>query len=207
MCLYPKLIKNPRYKATKKNRGIVPICNDERKKIIPIGCGKCMVCTKQRARGWKYRIIEDLKVHKNAKFITLTFKPEALKKLNEEKIEKLNENTRETEEINISELKGYAKDNAIATRAVRLFLERWRKKYKKSLRHWMVTEIGGTHYESLHIHGIVWTDDLDEVEKIWQYGHIWKGKKVNEQTVNYVNERTASYIIKYMTKIDEKHKE
>ena len=32
MCLYPKLIKNPRYKATKKNRGIVPICNDERKK-------------------------------------------------------------------------------------------------------------------------------------------------------------------------------
>ena len=69
MCLYPKLIKNPRYKATKKNRGIVPICNDERKKIIPIGCGKCMVCMKQRAREWKYRIIEDLKVHKNAKYL------------------------------------------------------------------------------------------------------------------------------------------
>ena len=150
-----------------------------------------MVCMKQRAREWKYRIIEDLKVHKNAKFITLTFKPEALKKLNEEKIEKLNENTREREEINISQLKGYAKDNAIATRAVRLFLERWRKKYKKSLRHWLVTEIGGKYYESLHIHGIVWTSELDEVERIWQYGHIWKGKKVNEQIVNYVNEKTA----------------
>ena len=47
MCLYPKLIKNPRYKVTKKNKGIVPICNDERKKIIPIGCGKCMVCMKR----------------------------------------------------------------------------------------------------------------------------------------------------------------
>ena len=77
---------------------------------------------KQRAREWKYRIIEDLKVHKNAKFITLTFKPESLKKLNEEKIKKLNENTRVIEEINISELKGYAKDNAIATRAVRLYV-------------------------------------------------------------------------------------
>ena len=73
------------------------------------------------------------------------------------------------------------------------------------MRHWLVTEIGGTHYESLHIHGIVWTDKLDEVERIWQYGHVWKGKKENEQIVNYVNERTASYIIKYMTKVDEKH--
>ena len=118
MCPYPKIIKNPRYKATKKNNGIVPICNDKRKEFIPIGCGKCMVCMQQRAREWKYRIIEDLKVHKNAKFITLTFSPAALKKLNGEKIRKLNENTKEIEEINISELKGYAKDNAIATRAV-----------------------------------------------------------------------------------------
>ena len=69
----------------------------------------------------------------------------------------------------------------------------------------MVTEIGGTHYESLHIHGIVWTDKLDEVERIWQYGHVWKGKKENEQIVNYVTERTANYIVKYMTKVDEIH--
>ena len=32
-----------------------------------------------------------------------------------------------------------------ATRAVRFFLERWRKEYKKSLRHWLVTEIGGNY--------------------------------------------------------------
>ena len=92
-------------KVEAETGNLLAICNDERKKIIPIGCGKCMVCMKQRAREWKYRIIEDLKVYKNAKFITLTFKPEALKELNKQKIEKLNESTREREEINISDLK------------------------------------------------------------------------------------------------------
>ena len=41
----------------------------------------------------------------------------------------------------------------------------------------MVTEIGGNNTERLHIHGIVWCDDLNEVEKHWQYGIIWKGKE------------------------------
>ena len=39
-------------------------------------------------------------------------------------------------------LQGYELDNAIAAYAIRKFLERWRKKFKKSLRHWLVTELG-----------------------------------------------------------------
>ena len=34
MCLYPKLIKNPKYKANKKNGGNIPAVFDERVKLV-----------------------------------------------------------------------------------------------------------------------------------------------------------------------------
>jgi len=37
MCLYPKLIKNPKYKPNKKNGGIVPELKDIRVLAVPIG--------------------------------------------------------------------------------------------------------------------------------------------------------------------------
>ena len=54
---------------------------------------------------------------KNGKFVTLTFSEESLVELGEDK----SNNT----------LNGYNLDNGIATLAVRRFLERWRKNYKK----------------------------------------------------------------------------
>ena len=50
MCLYPKLIRNPKYKSTKKNGGVVPPLVDKRVGLIPVGCGKCMECRKKKAR-------------------------------------------------------------------------------------------------------------------------------------------------------------
>lgn len=67
-------------------------------------------------------------------------------------------------------MKGYDLDNGIVTRAVRYFLERWRKENKKSLRHWFISELGGGQTEHVHLHGIVWTDDVKGVIKHWQYG-------------------------------------
>lgn len=192
MCIYPRLIKNPKYKENKKNGGVIPPMIDKRVGLIPIGCGECIDCKKKKAREWQYRIIEDIKTNKNGKFITLTFSNKSIKELSEEIDEKH---------------KGYNRDNAIATIAVRRWLERWRKKHKKSVRHWLVTELGGNGTENIHLHGIVWTDEDDEeIRRTWQYGYVWTGKRQNEQKVNYVNERTAAYITKYMTKKDLKHK-
>ena len=42
MCLYPRLIKNPKYKPNKKNGGRVPPILDSRVLAVPIGCGKCL---------------------------------------------------------------------------------------------------------------------------------------------------------------------
>ena len=81
---------------------------------------------------------------------------------------------------------------------MRRFLERWRKKYKKSVKHWLVTELGHNGTERIHLHGIIWTEKKEEIERIWQYGWVYVGKWVNEQTINY--------IVKYINKIDLEHK-
>ena len=47
-------------------------------------------------------------------------------------------------------------DNDIATKAIRLCLERVRKQTGKSVKHWFITEMGHEKTERLHLHGIVW---------------------------------------------------
>jgi hypothetical protein len=76
-------MKNKRYEPTKKNGGVVPMCPDDRLRVVPIPCGNCMECRAKKKREWQVRLTEDVKHHKNAKFITLTFNDEALKKYEE----------------------------------------------------------------------------------------------------------------------------
>ena len=173
------MIKNAKYKVNKKNGGNVPVPNDIRVIYVPVSCGVCMECMKKKAREWQIRLSEDIKENKNGKFITLTFNEESLLELKKE----------------------FGKDdNTVATKAVRRFLERWRKKFKKSVRHWLVTELGHKGTERIHLHGILYTDeDIKTISDIWSYGYTWEGK--------YVNERTINYIIKYIHKQDSDHKE
>lgn len=190
MCLFPKLVKNPKYKANKKNGGNIPYLKDDRVFFVPIGCGECIECCKQKSNNWRVRLLEDIKEFKNGKFITLTFSNESYSDL-----------------YNLCKGEGYIKDNNIATLAVRRFLERYRKEHKKSLRHWLITELGHNGTENIHLHGIVWSDDINNVEKHWKYGYVWKGKRNKFGTLdNYVNARTINYIIKYVTKKDILHK-
>ena len=134
----------------------------------------------------------------NAIFVTLTFSNEAIKELDEavNKLEaKLNTKSR-----------GYDRDNVIAKLGVRRFLERWRKENKKSIKHWLTTELGGNGTENIHLHGIIWTDKTSEyISKVWKYGFTWLSN--DKDVKGYVNEKTINYVIKYVTKIDEKHKE
>ena len=183
MCLYPRLIKNRKYIANKKNGGVIPPVYDERVLQVPVGCGKCMECKKQKATQWRVRLQEDLRINKDAKFVTYTFSEHELQKLDNE----------------IKDLTGYNRDNEICRLAIRRYTERWRKKYKKTLRHWLVTELGSTNTERVHIHGIVWSQNTEDITKIWKYGQVWIGR--------YVNEKTINYIVKYVNKIDKYHKE
>lgn len=191
MCLYPKLVTNPKYRANKKNGGVIPPMQDERVGLVPIGCGMCMECMKQKANQWRLRLMQDIETHKGGKFVTLTFSNESYTEL--------------TKDLK-TKIEGYSLDNAVATLAIRRFLERHRKEHKRSLRHWLITEIGGGQTEHIHLHGIIWTNDLNNVEKHWKYGWIWKGREKYGKLINYVGERTVNYIIKYVTKVDQVHK-
>jgi hypothetical protein len=52
MCLYPRIIQNPKYKINNKNGGVIPPIYDDRITKVPIGCGKCMECkNKERIIG------------------------------------------------------------------------------------------------------------------------------------------------------------
>jgi len=182
MCLYPRLIRNRKYTKNKKNGGVIPPISDKRVLMVPVGCGKCIECKKQKARNWQVRLQEDIRVNKNAKFVTYTFSEHELQKLDNE----------------IKGLSGYDRDNEICRLAVRRYTERWRKKYGRTLRHWLVTELGHQNTERVHMHGIVWTDEVKDIKEIWKYGNIWIGE--------YVSAKTINYIVKYVNKVDESHK-
>lgn len=185
MCLFPKIIHNPKYKPNKKNGGNIPPVNDYRILGVPIGCGKCIECVKQKSREWQIRLSEDIKTHTNAKFVTLTFSNEQYKKLYNETLQ--------------CKTNPYERDNIIATMAVRRFTERWRKATKRSIRHWLVTELGHTGTEHIHLHGLLFTDENREtISQRWMYGYTWTG--------TYVNGKTINYITKYIAKQDADHK-
>ena len=143
-----------------------------------------MECTKKKARNWKVRILEEIKQDNKCMFVTLTFSNDSLLTLYND-IKHVIKN-------------GKIPENEVVTRGVRLFLERWRKKYKKSVKHWLITELGHKGTERIHLHGLIWSLDKEEIEKIWNYGTVWFGQ--------YVNEKTVNYIIKYCTKMDLDHK-
>jgi hypothetical protein len=148
-----------------------------------------MECKKQKSNQWKVRLMEDLRVNRNAKFVTFTFNDESLQELDND--------------IK-GEIDGYNRDNEILSLGVRRFLERWRKLFGKSVRHWIVSELGSKMTERIHLHGLLWTDEsMEVIQERWGYGNVilGDGKK------HYVNEETIGYIVKYISKVDEKHKE
>jgi len=187
MCLYPRLIKNRKYIANKKNGGVIPAILDKRVLTVSAGCGKCIECKKQKCREWQVRLNEEIRNNNKAEFVTLTFSDQSIKEL----IQIINKGS--------EQLDGYDLDNEIATLATRRFLERWRKKNKTSVKHWLITELGHNGTENIHMHGIIWSKNKEEIINTWKYGHVFIGTYVSEQTINY--------IVKYVNKIDQQHTE
>ena len=80
MCLYPTFVKNPKYKPNKKNKGKPPVCKDRRLYYIPVKCGCCIECRKEKQREWRVRLEEELRSNFGY-FTTLTIAPEHIKSL------------------------------------------------------------------------------------------------------------------------------
>lgn len=222
MCLYATEIRNRKYTANKKNGGIIPPVLDTRTLYVQVTCGECMECRKAAAREWQIRLMEDIRHHEDGKFVAFTFSNEAIAKLYKEtewRHDRIKDGVRKTIKLKNGKerkyykyktvksdvgLEGYARDNAIAKWAVRKFLENWRKKHGKSVRHWLITELGHEGTENIHLHGIIWTKkSYDEIRSMWKYGYIWPRK--GEEKGTWVNDQTVNYVIKYVHKQDQDH--
>lgn len=199
-CLYPSTIVNPHYKVNvfELLDGVFP-----EDYYITIPCGKCPICRKTKANGWKFRLLQEVNyTNKDAYFLTLTFSDRYYKQFKDK-----------------------------PENAIRRFLERYRRRFKVSLRHWFVTELGGENGR-LHFHGIVFFDrthydmnpsdflgrvvnkksgpgkygSFQRISKrtikkfnrfwrsIWKYGNTW---------VDIVRPETVGYVVKYIMKPSE----
>ena len=184
MCLYETIGINTKYIPNQKNKGVIPLMRDKRLKNVPRQCGKCMHCVKKKARDMKQRLLEDIRVNKNALFVTFTFSDEALVKLEDE----------------LKYVKGYDLDNEVMKLAINRMSLRIKAKTGNRMRRFVVSEIGGTRTQRIHAHAIVWNVDAETIKEQWaMYGHTYIGE--------YVNSQTIGYIVKYIYKTDIKHKE
>lgn len=203
MCLYITIGRNAKYQKNKKNRGKIPPVLDDRALAVPRPCGRCKQCREEAAREWRIRLLEDIKVNTNGKMVTLTLSNQSYTELyNEIPSEKINPRKQDQ----IIKIDGYLRDNEIAKLAVKRFRERWRREFGKSIRHWLVTELGHNGTENIHLHGIVWTNrSFKTIRRIWKYGYIWP-RPGAEEKANYVSARTVNYSVKYIHKMDLMHK-
>lgn len=189
MCIYGTKILNKRYLPTRKNGYRPPVCTDERFRYVEIECGYCHECLQKKGREWRIRNYEQLNETPQAVFFTGTFTDVRIEHLS-------NKYNIDKEDV-----------NKIATKEVRLFLERIRKYNKgKSVKHWIVTEKGHTNTRRIHIHGIFYAENGHTKQSLtwllrnqWIAGYCYNGKYVNEKTINYVS--------KYLTKTDEVNKD
>lgn len=188
MCLFPRLVKNPKYIANKKNKGVVPKMHDPRVALVPVGCGNCMECMKKKKREWSIRLKEHLRDHRGI-FITLSFSEDSLVRLEESLRQKG------------CTLEGYDLDNEMANLAQQRFSARYKVKFGKRPHKWLVTELGHQNTERIHLHGILFDVESDNksLEELWKYGNVWIGP--------FCNGATANYITKYLIKTDPLHKE
>lgn len=182
-CERPKKIVNPRYRdfnSTEKFEyaretwGLNHLPPDY---ILEVPCGYCYSCQKSVNNQYRIRLMYEIRrwSDKSCLFVTLTFDDPFLRRFESD-----------------------------PNRAVRLFLDRMRKRYGKQIRHWFIGEYGTLHGR-VHYHGILFNvppelrdcgpvthpGDHLEIRSAWSYGHVFVG---------YVNDKTCSYITKYLTK-------
>lgn len=181
-CEHPKKIINRRYKDMTFNE-VVDYAELNYGMVWPpdyivdVPCGYCFSCQKSSNNQYRIRLMYEIRKWppNTCLFVTLTFDDENLMKY---------------------------QDNP--NKAVRLFLDRMRKRFGKQIRHWFIGEYG-TKKGRPHYHGILFNvprelstvysvahpGDHPVVRELWQYGFVFVG---------YVSDKTCSYITKYLTK-------
>lgn len=168
---YKKIAPYSHYKLYNDRDGIYP----KPDYYINVDCGRCINCFRKYMSAWRFRLIHELTSLSKAErqktyFVTLTI-----------------------------EHKFYTEKKSKLKIMVRRFLERVRKKYGKSVRHFLVTERGDT-TNRLHFHGFFINTDVppNDFYNLWYYGFV-KIAGVDSDPNRPLSQR-ISYCTSYVTK-------
>lgn len=153
-CLIPKRIVNPHYKKISPDRHFL-LYNDisglypKKDYYIDVACGRCINCFKKYMSSWRFRLLNEIlslssSALSKSYYVTLTIEP-----------------------------KYYSEKKAHLKVMVRRFLDRCRKRYGHSVRHFLVTE-RGEEKQRLHFHGFFINTDVppNMFYQLWHYGFV-----------------------------------
>lgn len=164
-CPIPIRIVNPHYKKM-IDAGVSAkdfVSRDDY--YIDVPCGRCYHCRKSYKTQWNLRLQHEFSSitrvqQNNSYFVTLTFSDEHLPSKHPSKRD--------------------------VSPFVRKFLERVRKKYNVSVRHWIVSEYGDN-TQRFHFHGILFDVPFPiwQLEKYWSYGFVTYSK-LTPKRITYV---------------------
>lgn len=122
---------------------------------IPVGCGKCPPCRRNRTNGWVFRIMQEDRISDSAYFVTLTYDGDNLPR-------------------------SYNGLPTLVKSDFQLFMKRLRINLKRagkqsSLKYYAVGEYGSK-FKRPHYHAVIFNlPDTDLIESTWGKGGIHVG--------------------------------
>lgn len=162
-CLRPLSIKNPKY----ANSDMTAYASWPLDYNLLVPCGSCVECRKSNRSDWAVRLLIEMqhvaRTGGVTYFVTFTLAPDR-----------------------------YEEFTADIHRPIRLFLENYRRKFGRSCKHFIVSELGSD-TERLHYHGFLFDPllDADGIRDLWIYGFV---------VVKPAIYAHAHYITKYILK-------
>lgn len=156
----------------KCTRPVLERCKTGPVEVIERPCGVCPACKARKAQEWTYRLYAELKLHKKAVFVTLTYDEEHVKTLVQSS-------------SGLYSLK--KRDAQLFFKSLREFIS------PEKIRHYTVGEYG-EHTKRAHFHSIVFglgPEDRQIIEKAWKNGFV---------SVGNVTPSSIAYVARYCTK-------
>lgn len=180
MCLFYSTIENPRYKERQETHPAL--------KYVTAKCGLCIECRQARAREWQQRLEAEMERNDGLPhtFVTLTISDEVAESFGIDYSKGWPEDHQQREEM-------FQKEN----RMVKELVKKWRKacdKAQSKQRHFLITEHGETRTERIHMHGILWGEDIQGLAEKWKFGIADVGE---------MRDSTIGYVVKYIHKAQE----
>lgn len=183
MCIAPRIIVNRHYvKLAGSSSEAINLFRGRSDLFLQVDCGRCLLCQRKIQNQWRIRLIDEFRymVQRDPDsrmrifFVTLTIAPEFYK----------------------------SSDARYGFELFRLFRERYRKLYGRSLRYWVTNEYGEKRGR-LHLHAIFFNPlcDATQLPGLWKYGRCdMSVVGYSPKNPDLDPERGIAYVTSYITK-------